>query len=288
VKRLTMLVMAFMLAGEAWAATVVLTGGKRLDVASFNVSGNYVILQYANGRRESYPLSAVDLAATRQASGEKPAAPPAAEPGGPHSPFLGARSSPAEGALVVTDADVSHVETPEGEPEAKEKEAASEAGGQVALLSYEKKRVSETEWEISATVVNQCKNTVQGVSAVMRVLDNQGKSVASGSGTLAGKLEPGKQGTITAKVAFEGEPMQVAFDLTWQEILQPPKPVGTPAPAPSSAQAPPAQAAAPGPPGWTRPAGSSPNTLPANLMAAPRPNTVGSPGQVPPPEPKQP
>jgi hypothetical protein len=122
------------------------------------------------------------------------------------------------------------------------------------------------------------------------MLDNQGKSVASGSGTLAGKLEPGKQGTITAKVPFEGEPTQVAFDLTWQEILPPPKPVGTPAPAaaPSGAQAPPAQAAAPAQQGWSRPAGSSPNTLPSNLMAVPPPNVLGSPGQVPPPEPKQP
>jgi len=290
VKRLTVLVMAFMLAGEAWAATVVLTGGKRLEVASFNVSGSYVTVQYANGRRESYPLSAVDLTATRQASGEKPATAPATEPGGPHSPFLGARASAASGALIVTDADVSHVEAAEGEPEAKEKEAASEAGGQVALLSYEKKRVSESEWEISATVVNQCKNPVQAVSASMRMLDNQGKSVASGSGTLAGKLEPGKQGTITAKVTFGGEPTQVAFDLTWQEILPPPKPVGTPAPAaaPSGAQAPPAQAAAPAQQGWSRPAGSSPNTLPSNLMAVPPPNVLGSPGQVPPPEPKQP
>ena len=62
---------------EAWAATVVLTGGKRLDVASYSVSGSYVTVQYANGRRESYPLSAVDLAATRAASGQV-AAPPAA------------------------------------------------------------------------------------------------------------------------------------------------------------------------------------------------------------------
>jgi hypothetical protein len=282
-----MLVMAIMVAGEAWAATVVLTGGKRLEVASFTVSGSYVTVAYANGRRESYPLSAVDLPATREASGEKPAAAPATEPGGPHSPFLGARSSTGGGAIVVTDADVSHVETAEADSEGKTEEAEGAApgsGSQVVLVSYEKKKVSDTEWEISATVANQGKNPVQGVGALMRVLDNQGKPVATGSGTLAGKLDPGKQGTITARVSVEGEPMQVAIDLNWQEILPAPKPVGSPAPAPAATpnpQAPPSQAAVPAQPGWSVPAGSSPNSLPSNLMAVPPPNTLGAPPQVP-------
>jgi hypothetical protein len=117
VKRLFMLVLALLVAGEAWAATVVLTGGKRIDVASYTVSGSYVTVQYANGRRESYPLSVVDLPATRDASGAKPSAAATPEPSGPHSPFLGARSSTGAGAVVVTDADVKHVEAPEAEEE---------------------------------------------------------------------------------------------------------------------------------------------------------------------------
>ena len=72
VKRLAMLVLALMVAGEAWAATVVLTGGKRLDVASYTVSGSYVTVQYANGRRESYPLWRRSTSRRRvEASGEK-------------------------------------------------------------------------------------------------------------------------------------------------------------------------------------------------------------------------
>jgi hypothetical protein len=120
VKRPLMLVLALMVAGEAWAATVVLTGGKRIDVATYTVSGSYVTVQYANGRRESYPLSAVDLPATRDASGEKLSGAAASEPSGPHSPFLCARSATGAGAVVVTDADVKHVEPPEAEEEKKE------------------------------------------------------------------------------------------------------------------------------------------------------------------------
>jgi hypothetical protein len=284
-----MLVLALMVAGEAWAATVVLTGGKHVDVASYTVTGSYVTVQYANGRRESYPLSAVDLPATRDASGEKPSGAAGSEPSGPHSPFLGARSAAGAGAVIVTDADVKHVEPPEAEEEKKE-EGEPEAGTQVVLVSYEKRKVSETQWEISAIVGNQGKTTVQGVSALMRVLDNQGKPVATGSGTLAGKLEPGKQGTITAPVSVQGEPMQVVIDLTWQEIRPAPKPVGSPAPAaaPPKPQVPAPQAAAPAAQGFSVASGSSPNTLPANVMAVPAPNTLGSPPQVSRGEPQKP
>lgn len=288
-KRLALLVLALVVAGEAWAATVVLTGGKRLEVASYTASGSYVTIQYANGRRESYPLAAVDLPATREASGEKTTPETAAEPGGPHSPFLGARSATGAGAIVVTDADVKHVEPPEAEEEKKE-DGEPEAGSQIVLVSYEKKKVAEGEWEISATVANQGKTSVQGVNALMRVLDDKGKPVATGSGSLSGKLDPGKQGTITARASLQGDPVQVAVDLSWQNIQAVAKPPGSPAPAAAAPkpQEPAPQAAAQGPQGWTRPAGSSPNTLPSNPMALPAANRLGSPGQVPPPEPKQP
>ncbi len=290
-KRPVMLVLALVVAADAWAATVVLTGGKRLEVASYTVGGSYVTVQYANGRRESYPLSAVDLPATGEASGAKGSAGAAAEPSGPHSPFLGARSSTGAGAVVVTDADVKHFEAPEAEEEKKE-EGQPEAGSPVVLLSYEKKKVAEGEWEILATVANQGKTPVQGVSATVRVLDDKGQPVATGSGSLPGKLDAGQQGTMTTRLSVQGEPVQVAVDLAWQDIRPVAKPVGTAAPAPAPAtakpQAPASQAAAPAPPGWSIPAGASPNTMPSNVMALPPANVVGTAPQVPRPEPKQP
>jgi hypothetical protein len=295
VKGLPIVVAALLMAAEAGAATVVLTGGKRLEVASYTINGSYVVVQYANGRRESYPTSVVDLQATKEASGEKPAsAGPAAA--GPHSPFLAARSAAGGGAVVVTDADVKHIEPPiEGEQqeEGKEEAGAPATGSQVTLVSYEKKQVGDGQWEIAATVINQGKTTVQGVSAVMRVLDDAGKPVATGSGSLAGRLEPGKQGVITARLPLQSEPFQVAIDLNWQEIRPAPTAAASPAPggaaAAGAASRPPAtspQAAASPPPGWSVPSGSSPNSMPRNLMAAPPPNVVGAPPQVPRAKPK--
>ncbi len=280
-KKLVMVLVVLVVAAQAHAAVVVLTGGKRLEVASYTVNASYVTVQYANGRVESYPVTAVDMTATRTANATAaPAAQPTPETG-PHSPFLAAKATGKGGSLVVTDADVQHLEPAEGAQEGEKKDDQPEtAGGQVTLVSYEKRAAGKGAWDITATVQNQGKYPVSGVSAVVRVLDPTGKPLAGGSGTMAGKLEPGKQGTLTAHVAMEGDPAQVAFDLTWQEI----KPAPTPAPA---AQAP---AVAPKPVAPTAPAAPSggsgastspsPNSLSSNPMGLVSPNTMGTAPQV--------
>jgi len=281
VKKIVMLLTALFLAAEAHAAVVVLSGGKRLDVASFTVNASYVTVQYANGRRESYPVTAVDLQATKAANGEKPQAPAPAADAGPHSPFLGAKASGKGGALVVTDADVKHLEAPDEEAQPEEKTEQADSGGQVVLVSYDKKSVGKGLWDITATVLNQGKTSVQGVSAMVRVLDETGKPLASGSGTLQGKLEPGKQGTVTARVTMDAEPAQVAVDLNWQEIKPIPTPVAPKPQAGAAATSAPKTAA-------TTPAYPAPNSVPTNVMGVMPPNTVGAAPQVPPPsgEPK--
>jgi len=288
VRKTAILVVALLVAAEAGAATVVLVGGKRLDVASYTIGGSYVVVEYANGRRESYPLSVVDLGATREAAGAKPT-PAAVQPEGPHSPFLGAKSSGGTGGVVVTDADVQHLEpTPEGGAGEEAKEAGpDESATQVTLVSYEKKKVGEGEWDIVATLANQGKTPVHGVSAMMRVLDDQGKPVATGSGSVPGTIEPGKQATVTARVSLQGEPFQVAVDLSWQQVRPTVAPAASPgAGKPQTSPPPPAKASSLPPDGWTVPAGSPPGTLPRNPMAVPRPNAVGAAPQVPRGEPK--
>jgi hypothetical protein len=271
-KRLVVLIGALLAATDIMAATIVLKDGKRLEATSYTVNGSYVIVQYDRGRMASYPIALVDLQATKDANGVRPH-PVAVSDAGPHSPFLAARSSGKVGGPLVTDADVKHAAIPEpgqGEKKDENSEAANE--GQVVLVSYDKKKVGDNEWEITATVANQGKATVTGVNATMRVLDKDGKAVASGSGSLAGRLEPGKEGTIVGRVSVEGEPAQVAFDLTWQKILP------APTPAPAGAQP------TPPPPAWSIPEGASPNTLVSNPMA---PVTAGAAPQVPPPAPKK-
>ncbi len=270
-KRLVMLLAVMLIAAEARAAVVVLSGGKRLEVSSYTVNASYVTVQYANGRREVYPVTAVDLQATKAANGETaPAAQPTAETG-PHSPFLAAKATGKGGSLVVTDADVKHLEPAEEDQEGEKKEEQADSGGQVVLLSYDKRAAGKGQWDITATVQNQGKLAVQNVSAVVRVLDAAGKPLAGSSGSMQGKLDPGKQGTITAHVAMEAEPVQVAFDLSWQEI----KPIATPAPAKQQ----PAAAASPAAPpktGAATPSNVSPNSLPSNVMAPVSPNTMGT------------
>jgi len=285
VSRWSAVVIALAVAGQSLAATVVLKGGKRVDAASYTVSGNYVVVRYAAGRVESYPLAAVDLQATRDANGEKPAAPaPAAKESGPHSPFLAAKASTGPTGLVVTDADVKHEETPAPgdeakKPEDKDKATETSDDGQLVLLGYDKKKVGDKEWEVTATVVNQSKSPLSKVGATVRILDAEGKLLTTGTGSLAGQLEPGAQGAITTRVTVEGDPTQVAFELAWQKIVATPEPspaVGKNAPAaPAKPKGPATQAAAPPPPAWSIPKGASPNTIPANVMAPVPPNSAG-------------
>ncbi len=281
-KRLAILLAGVIVAAEAYGAVVVLTGGKRIEVASYSVNGSYVTVEYAKGRRESYPVSAVDLVAPAAANGVQPVSTAPAADAGPHSPFLGAKSSGGSGALVVTDADVKHIDRgdEDAEGEGKPEEAAPDAGSQVVLVSYDKKAAGKGQWDITASVSNVGKAAVQAVSAFVRVLDLQGKLLASGSGTLPGKLEAGKQGAITARVIMDGEPSQVAVDLNWQEIR--PVPVPT---APRTQPAPPPAAAGGGKPEATPLANNpEPNAVPTNLMQLVPPTTLGTPPQVPPQE----
>ncbi len=127
----------------------------------------------------------------------------------------------------------------------------------MVLVGYEKKPVGKGQWEITATVANQGKNAVQNVSALVRVLDAKGKPVTTGSGSVLGRLDPGKQGTITARVAEEAEPAQVAVDLSWQEIRpvptpRKPAPAGLPKPQRAGLAAPAAPARRPRRPHPTR------------------------------------
>jgi hypothetical protein len=268
-----------MAAANSYAAVVVFQGGRQVQVARYTMDGSYVVLEYQNGRKEMYPVSAIDLKAT-QAAAAAPTAPPTAA-AGPHSPFLGARSETGKGGVSITDADVKHIERPTpagaaGEKEA-EKEGSEEAetasgSGQVVLVGYERRRLGETEWEIKATVTNRGTVPVTGVSASMRVLDGKGMPIATGFGTLPGRLDPGKQGVIIGKVNVESEPTQVAVDLLWQKLTVPTK---TP-PAASRVM-----------PGATRglsvPPGSSPNTVPGNPMTVPPTSVAPSAAQAPPP-----
>jgi hypothetical protein len=275
---------AFVVATVAEGATVVLRGGKQVNVASFEQKGNLIVLTYDNGRLESYPLAAVDMAATQAANRSAEASPPTV-PTGPHSPFLDARAAPGSGAVMVTDADVKHLEAPEGE-EKKAEAAEGPEAAQIALVSYDRKKIAEGEWEITATIVNQGSAPASGITANVRMLALDGSSLGTGAGSYPGQLAPKQQDTLTVKVSAVGEVGQVGFDFQWVSI-QPVRPAEAPTPeltAPPAQAAPPAQGTAANRFGAVPP-GSPPNVVPANPLGLAPVNELGTPPQLPLPSP---
>ena len=283
-KKLVVLVSALALAAAAQAATVVLKGGKRLEVQRYVKQGNYVVVEYGPGRLESYPLAAVDLAATAAANAKAVTATPVPTPAGPHSPFLDARSTEGAAAFTVTDADVSHVE--EEQPGADDAGKKPATAGGVVLLSYDKSEVEPGLWDITATVLNRADVPVRNIQANVTLADAQGASVGAGSASYADELGPGMQGALRTQVHTSGAPAVVSFDLSWQELreakplqrsgeaepMEPPVAVPMPTPAP---------------PSYGMPPGSSPTTVPSNPMSRPdltRPPADTAPQTEPPPQ----
>lgn len=266
-KVLASVVVALAVAGVGQAATVVLKGGKQLEAASYVQQGNYVVVRYADGRAESYPLSAVDIPATRAANAVPDAAPPPAKPTGPHSPFANAVAPAGETAARVTDEDVQHVARPE-EGEGAPEEEGKVSDGQVVLLGYDKQLVGENQWAVTATIANTGSTSVRNVTANVRLLDEKGNALGTGTASFPGTLEGGKQGMISTSLTASGEPRQIAFEFQWQTIKPAPAPEGTPA-AGAKEVAPPAPQPAEETADWTVPPGSSPNAMPENPMAVP-------------------
>jgi hypothetical protein len=282
VKRLLIVIFAVLVAVTASASTVVLTTGKRLEVARFATQGDLVVLFYSNGRVESYPLSLLDRAAT-DAANAVPTAVPRPTPTGPRSPFLGAIARTGGTAPTIKDEDVRHVDEEEGNGEAKkEEETKAPAAAEVVLSGYDRARLDDGSWEITANVTNKGGLAAKNVMVSVRALDADGKSVATGSGTLDGDLAAGAQGTVKIKIEPSGGFTQLGFDLGWQEI----RPGPTPSPKTAgestpTAAVPPAAAA----PQYGMAPGSSPNAVPQNPNA--RPPLLSSPQVVPaPPPPK--
>ncbi len=278
VRALGLVVLA--LASVSEAATVVLKGGKELEVASYTQRGNYVLVRYADGRAESYPLAAVDLAATRAANQVPEAVPAPARPTGPHSPFAEAVAPAGEAAMRVSDEDVQHL-APKEEGEEGGEEGGAAAGGQVVLLGYDKRLVGEDQWAISATISNTGSQPVQNIVANIKFLDEKGALVGSGTASFPGKLEAGQQGMISAAVSAPADARQISFEFQWQTITAAPQPSST-APPPGGATIPPTEAQpAEEPADWTVPPGSSPNAMPTNPLAVPPLTTAPIPPQAP-------
>ncbi len=205
------------------AATVVLKGGRKVEVGSFEQRGNLIVLRHADGRVESYPLTAVDLEATRQANQVAVPAAPVTTPTGPHSPFFAARSTPGAAGTTVTDADVQML-APTAAVGEGEATPTPDVLARIVLLGQQYRQRSDGQWDVVATVANQGGAPASAIVATIRLLDAAGQVIGSGSASLAGQLAPQQQGTLNAVLGASATPVQVAFDLQWQSIREVPSP----------------------------------------------------------------
>ncbi|HPW56336.1 MAG TPA: hypothetical protein PLP31_11455 [Thermoanaerobaculaceae bacterium] len=269
-KKLALALVLLLLAGVLAASTLVLKGGQRLEVQGFVQQGNMMLVTLPDGRMQSYPLPAIDLAATSAAN--PPAAAPApAKPGGPQSPFAAAKSTlSGESTLVVTDSDVAHAAPTAEEPAVAGEEGQTQGGegpAKVELVSYQKKPVGEDEWELAVVVENVGGAEAGGVVVTAHATDGSGNSLGSGSGRVAGKIEPGKTATVTIKMASFGAANAFRFDISFQSI----SPVRSPETSGATAAASPQEGA---------PAAPAPSPTPRVIRVQAPPNTLAAPNQV--------
>jgi len=211
---------SLLLVGPAWGAVLVLKGGKKLEVRSFEQKGNYVIVVQADGKPLSYPLTAVDLEATKKANAQ-PEAPSAPKPPeAPRSPFAAAVAKPGKPAAVVSDADVQKVAPVAAVPEEGEQEAPAEptGGNGVVVLGWSGREAGEGKWQVLANLVNQAKEPVQNVAVSVRAMGEGGVALGTGTATYPGTVQPGQQFTVSVTIDAPTAPKQVIFSLNWQQL----------------------------------------------------------------------
>lgn len=262
-RKLAFTLVLILMAGSLSAATLVLKGGKTLAVQGFSQQGNLIIVQLADGRAQSYPLTAVDMTATSAANPAAPA-PEAEKDKGPRSPFAEAKASEGTGALTVTDKDVSHRYS-DGD-EAEDQDAGKDQGkgggspAQVVPKSYAKKSVGEGQWELTVILANIGGSPASGIGLTVRAVDAEGKDVGSAMGTSPDTIEGGQQTTVVVSMPAIGAAKTFGFDVSWQSIT--PTPSAKPGEAGKEPAAPPAPSPAPTPK-ITR------HQLPPNTMLSP-------------------
>lgn len=265
-RRIAVSITVLLLAQLASAATVVLKSGKRVEVATLEQQGNYLVVVFDDGRAQSYPVSMVDMAATDEANGVVRPQPEPPAPAGPSSPFLSAVARKGEAVATIRDGDVAKVLAADVEAPVEPKQERSQAPARVTVTGYTWKLVGENTWEVTVSLANQGEFAASSVSVHVRGLDAGGGETAQASGTVTGELAPGAQGTTVVTIKGEEAIAQLAFDVRWQEIRAAAdlREEVTPIAVPRTAT----PAAAPQqPPQYSLPPGASPMAVPDNPLA---------------------
>lgn len=222
----------------SWGAVVVLKGGRKLEVVSYEKKGNYLVALQPDGRRVTYPMSAVDLEATDKANAVSPVVLPQEKPKAPKSPFAAAVAKPGQAVTSITDADVQKVApvTAGGEEEQEEEKANEKARkeGGVVVLGWFSRETEEGQQEVVVQLANHNPVPVQDVMVSVRAMGSEGKALGTGSGTYPGGVQPGQQFTIPVSIPAPVVPDKVFFSVTWKQLSASPEGQPTASPAPAS------------------------------------------------------
>lgn len=206
-----------------WGAVVVLKGGKKLEVVSYEKKGNYLVAVQANGRRVTYPMSAVDVQATDRANAVSVEVLPPAPPQPPKSPFAEAVAKPGQAVTSITDADVQKVAPVAGAGEEEQAEEKPREEGGVVVLGWFSREAEEGQQEVVVQLANQHRVPVQDVMVSVRAMGPEGKALGTGSGTYPGRVQPGQEFTVPVRIPAPAVPDKVLFSVTWKQLSASPE-----------------------------------------------------------------
>ncbi len=233
---------ALLLAGAVAAVEVRLRDGTVLEASSVRITGSYVMLELADGRRVAYDVVDVDVEALLQADdGSADAEDPSNDSverltsGRTLKSPQNVGGEPASG-FAITDREVRHVrgsgvlgddelaEEPEVEASGEMPEGYRQ-GGNVLVNRVRVISVGEDEWQISGEIVNRNRFPANNISVRLESQPGPGEEIWRSQVQVATYLEPGEKAVFeqvfsAAKPVDKNHP-DVRATVIWMERERP-------------------------------------------------------------------
>jgi hypothetical protein len=210
----SILCVGLLLAGAAAAVEVPFKDGTVISAESYRITGSYVMLELADGRRVAYDAADVDLAALRAAEAATATVESDQGAGGTAESIGGGRSlkhaaevgKESSGGLTISDRDVKHVRGSGvvGDNEEAETPADTgaipegfEEGGGVVLNSINVTPAGEGAWQVAGEVVNRSPTAVMNVRVKLETAGLPGGEPWRSEVPVTSHLGPDESGTFS-------------------------------------------------------------------------------------------
>ena len=225
--------------GVATAVDVRLRDGTVIAAENYRVTGSYVMLELADGRRVAYDVVDVDLEDLRaQEAAASTGSDEAAEARGSRQTISGGRSlkgaaEAAEGdqtSLAITDRDVKHVRGSgvRGDEEQEDADTSSteagvpegqQQGSGVLLSNIRVNALGEGQWQVQGTVVNRNAEPALNVTVKLAASGAGGAKPWNGELQVAAYLQPDGSTDFSHSFAMEvpegNPPPQLRASVVW-------------------------------------------------------------------------